>query len=409
MGCLGTLQGIRLEARGLNSWEDRNMSQTKSREIVVVTGASAGVGRATVQAFARQGARIGLVARGRAGLEGARHDVEALGGEALALPTDVADPDQVERAAAAVENTWGPIDIWVNDAFCSVFSPAKQMTPADYKRVTEVTYLGFVHGTLAALKRMLPRDHGVIVQVGSALAYRGIPLQSAYCAAKHAIQGFTESVRCELIHDRSNVKITMVKMPALNTPQFTWSKSRMPRKAQPVPPIFQPEVAADAIVWASHHYRREWFVGGSTAVVITGNKIAPGYGDHYLAKNGYESQMHDGQEDPNRPNNLYKPVDEDRDFGAHGEFDDRSLSHSYQLWLDQRRDWIAVAGVVGGLCAALRGGPGKFWRSGLIGLAAGALGAVGLAALARPDRGSGNGEAAPDLQVPEHGEVHAHG
>jgi NAD(P)-dependent dehydrogenase (short-subunit alcohol dehydrogenase family) len=224
------------------------MASSNRPEVVVVTGASAGVGRATAQAFARQGAHIGLVARGRAGLEGARRDVEALGGRALAVPADVADPDRVEAAADAVEREYGPIDVWVNNAFCSVFSPVKQMTPADYRRVTEVTYLGFVHGTLAALRRMLPRDRGAIVQVGSALAYRGIPLQSAYCAAKHAIQGFTESLRCELIHDKSNVKITMVQMPALNTPQFTWSKSRMPRKAQPVPPIYQPEVADDAIV-----------------------------------------------------------------------------------------------------------------------------------------------------------------
>jgi NAD(P)-dependent dehydrogenase (short-subunit alcohol dehydrogenase family) len=261
-----------------------------------------------------------------------------LGGEALAVPTDVSDPDQVEQAAATVERRFGPIDVWVNNAFCSVFSPARKMTPADYRRVTEVTYLGFVHGTLAALKRMLPRDRGIIVQVGSALAYRGIPLQSAYCAAKRATQGFTESVRCELIHDGSNVKITMVQMPALNTPQFTWSKSRMPRRAQPVPPIYQPEVAADAIVWAAQHYRREWCVGGSTAVVITGNKMAPGFGDWYLAQQGYGAQQHDGHEDPNRPNNLYEPVDDDRDFGAHGEFDDRAHAHSCQLWADQRRD-----------------------------------------------------------------------
>jgi short-subunit dehydrogenase len=384
------------------------MSRTGKRETVVVTGASAGVGRATVCAFARQGARIGLLARGQAGLEGARRDVESLGGEALVLPTDVADADQVERAATAVEDAFGPIDIWVNDAFCSVFSPVKKMTPADYKRVTEVTYLGFVHGTLAALKRMLPRDCGVIVQVGSALAYRGIPLQSAYCAAKHAIQGFTESVRCELIHDRSNVKITMVQMPALNTPQFTWSKSRMPRKAQPVPPIYQPEVAADAIVWAAHHYRREWYVGASTAIVITANKFVPGYGDHYLARNGYESQMHDGREDPNRPNNLYQPVDEDRDFGAHGQFDDCSHGDSLQLWADQRRGWIAGAGVVGGLCDALRNGPGKFWRGGLIGLAAGFLSALGLAALSRPDGRSGNAERIKGIQASEQEEVHAH-
>ena len=249
------------------------MASTNRPEVVVITGASAGVGRATVQAFARRGAHIGLLARGQAGLEGARRDVEELGGQAMVLPTDVSHPEQVEQAADAVERAFGPIDVWVNDAMCSVFSPAKEMTPADYRRVTEVAYLGFVYGTLAALKRMLPRNRGMIVQVGSALAYRGIPLQSAYCGAKHAIHGFTESVRCELIHDRSNVKITMVQMPALNTPQFDWVKSRLPRKPQPVPPIYQPEVAAEAIYHAAHHYRREWYVGGSTAVVIAGNKL----------------------------------------------------------------------------------------------------------------------------------------
>src|SRR3954467_12287699 len=225
-------------------------------EVVVVTGASAGVGRATVRAFARQGARIGLVARGRAGLEGAKRDVEQLGGEALVLPADVSDADALEHVAAQVEEKLGRIDVWVNNAMCSVFSPIKEMTPAEFKRVTEVTYLGFVYGSLAALKRMLPRDRGVIVQVGSALAYRGIPLQSAYCAAKHAIQGFCDSLRSELLHDKSNVRVVMVQMPAMNTPQFDWVKSRLPRKAQPVPPIFQPEVAADAVLYATHSNRR---------------------------------------------------------------------------------------------------------------------------------------------------------
>jgi NAD(P)-dependent dehydrogenase (short-subunit alcohol dehydrogenase family) len=309
-----------------------------------------------------------------------------LGGEAVILPTDVSNPDQVEAAAATVEARFGPIDIWVNDAFCSVFSPVKQMTAADFRRVTEVSYLGFVHGTLAALKRMLPRNHGIIVQVGSVLSYRGIPLQSAYCAAKHAIRGFTDSVRCELIHDRSNVKITMVQMPALNTPQFTWSKNNMPRKAQPVPSIYQPEVAADAVVHAAHHYRREWFVGGSTAVVINGNKLLPGLGDHYLGRNGYESQMHDGHEDPNRPNNLYQPLDGTQDYGAHGVFDDRSHAHSFQLWADQGRDAIALAGVVGAVCDAVCNGREKLLRGALVGLALGTLGVLGLAALTGSDR-----------------------
>jgi NAD(P)-dependent dehydrogenase (short-subunit alcohol dehydrogenase family) len=363
-------------------------------EVVMVTGASGGAGRAIVRAFARQGAHIGLLARGRAGLEGAKRDVEELGGKAIILQADVADPDQVESAAARLEEQFGPIDVWVNNAFCSVFSPVKKMTPDDYRRVTEVTYLGFVLGTLAAARRMLPRDRGIIVQVGSALAYRGIPLQSAYCAAKHAIQGFTESFRCELIHDDSNVKITMVQMPALNTPQFTWSKSRMPRKAQPVPPIYQPEVAAEAVVHAAHHYRREWFVGSSTAIVITGNKIAPGFGDWYLGKTGVDSQTHDGHEDPDRPNNLYEPVDEHQDFGAHGKFDDRAKAHSTQLWLDQQRDWIALAGLAGGLFDACQNGAGKFWRGGLMGLALGALGALGLGAVA-------NRRTGPRLPEPE--------
>lgn len=236
---------------------DGERRTTQRPEVVVVTGASAGVGRATVRAFARRSASIGLLARGRDGLEAARQEVETLGGNALVVPIDVADADQVEAAAAAVEEEFGPIDIWVNNAMVSVFSPAKEMTPAEYKRVTEVTYLGYVYGTLAALKRMLAQDRGVIVQVGSALTYRGIPLQSAYCGAKHAIEGFTESVRCELLHDGSNVKITMVQMPALNTPQFGWVKSRLPRKPQPVAPIYQPVVAAEAIVWAAHDYRRE--------------------------------------------------------------------------------------------------------------------------------------------------------
>ncbi|HUY31149.1 MAG TPA: SDR family oxidoreductase [Pirellulales bacterium] len=355
----------------------------KRPEVVVVTGASAGVGRATVRAFARQGAHIGLLARGRAGLEGARRDVENLGGKALIVPTDVADPDQVEKAAEAVENALGPIDVWVNDAMCSVFSPVKEMTPAEYKRVTEVTYLGFVYGTLAALKRMLPRDRGIIVQVGSALAYRGIPLQSAYCGGKHAIKGFTESLRCELIHDRSNVKITMVQMPALNTPQFDWVKNRLPRKPQPVPPIYQPEVAAEAVVHAAHHYRREWFVGGSTVVAIQGNKIAPGFGDWYLARQGFGAQQYDGHADSKQPNNLNEPVDEHMDHGAHGDFDSRAHSHSLQLWVDQHREWIALAGVAGGVYDALKNGLSKCWRGGLIGLSLGTLGAMGLAALSQ--------------------------
>jgi NAD(P)-dependent dehydrogenase (short-subunit alcohol dehydrogenase family) len=331
------------------------MASTTKPEVVVITGASAGVGRATAAAFARQGAHIGLLARGHAGLEGARRDVEAAGGRAIMLPTDVADPDQAETAAAAVEREFGPIDIWVNDAMCSVFSPAKQMTPQEFKRVTEVTYLGFVYGTLCALKRMLPRDRGVIVQVGSALAYRGIPLQSAYCGSKHAIQGFTESVRCELLHDGSNVWITMVQMPALNTPQFDWVKSRLPRKARPMGTVYQPEVAAEALVYAAHHRRREIYVGWPTVEAIVGNKIMPGYGDHYLARVGYDGQQYDGAADPNRPNNLWEPVDEHNDHGAHGDFDNLAHSQSLQLWTDLHRDWLLVAGagIAGAVCGSL--------------------------------------------------------
>jgi NAD(P)-dependent dehydrogenase (short-subunit alcohol dehydrogenase family) len=319
------------------------MRMLSKPEVVVITGASAGVGRATARAFAKHGAHIGLIARGREGLEGAHREVEAAGGKALVLPTDVSEADQVEAAAAAVEEAFGPIDIWINNAMASVFSPILHMTPAEFKRVTEVTYLGVVYGTLAALRRMHPRDRGMIVQVGSALAYRSIPLQSAYCAAKHAIKGFTDSLRCELIHDGSHVRVTMVHMPALNTPQFNWVKSRLPRKPQPVPPIYQPEVAAEAIYWAAHHDRRELYVGMSTVEAIVGNKIAPGLLDHYLGRTGYDAQQYDGYEDPERPDNLWKPVP--HDYGAHGDFDKRASSHSVQLWADTHRGLLALAGV----------------------------------------------------------------
>lgn len=310
-------------------------------ETVVITGASAGVGRAVVREFAKRNARIALLARGIDGLEAAKHEVERLGGRALVLPTDVSDPDAVERAAAATEAEFGPIDVWVNNAMVSVFSFAREMTPDDYKRVTEVTYLGYVYGTLAALKRMLPRDRGMILQVGSALCYRGIPLQSAYCGAKHAIQGFTESVRCELIHDNSHVQISMVHLPAINTPQHAWSKSRMPRKAQPVPPIYEPEVPARAIYHAAHHYRREWNVGIETDVVLTGNAVLPGVGDWYLGRTGVEGQLTPEPEDPNRPNNLYEPLP--GDWGARGPFSDRATDTSRQWWLTKNRNTIALA------------------------------------------------------------------
>ena len=367
------------------------MTRKKHRQVVVITGASAGVGRATARAFARRGDSVGLLARGRAGLEGARRDVEALGGKALVVPTDVADADQVEAAAAAVEDAFGPIDVWINNAMVSVFSPVKQLTAEEIHRVTEVTYLGTVYGTLTALRRMLPRDRGAIVQIGSALAYRSIPLQAAYCGAKHAIRGFTDSLRCELIHDRSRIRITMVQMPALNTPQFNWVKSRLPRNPQPVPPIYQPEVAAEAIVHAAHHDRREWFVGGSTVLAIESNKLAPAIDDRYLARQGYGAQQYDGAVAADRPNNLFEPVDQDRDFGAHGDFDDDSSWDSLQAWTSRRRDRIAEVAAAAAVCGVLRAAPGRVVRGGLIGMALGAVGAFGLGALVRAGfRGLGN-------------------
>ena len=323
--------------------------------VVVVTGASAGVGRATAREFAKQRAHIGLLGRGRDGLEGARRDVEAAGGQAHVLVADVADADALERAATAVEEAFGPIDVWVNNAMASVFSPVKAMTPEEFRRVTEVTYLGYVYGTLVALRRMLPRDRGVIVQVGSALAYRGIPLQAAYCGAKHAVQGFMDSLRCELLHDRSHVQVTMVQMPALNTPQFEWVKSRLPRRAQPVPPIFQPEVAARAIVWAAGHPRREVYVGLPTSLAVIGNKIAPWLADWYLARTGYASQQTDEPRDPTSPHNLWQPVA--GDHGAHGGFDARARRWSGHFWLTTHRGWLAAAAALGvTACAVLARG-----------------------------------------------------
>ncbi len=320
-------------------------------EVVVVTGASAGVGRATARAFAEQGACVGLLARGEEGLEGARRDVESAGGEALAVPTDVTDADQVEAAADAVEEEFGPIDVWVNNAMTSVFSPVHEMEADEYERVTEVAYLGYVYGTLVALDRMRPRDEGTIVQVGSALAYRGIPLQSAYCASKHAIQGFTDSLRTELLHDESGVRVAMVEMPALNTPQFDWVKTRLPKKPQPVPPIYQPEVAADAIVWTAHNDRTELWVGLPTVKSILGNRIVPRWLDHLLARSGWESQLTDEPEDPEREHNLWHPVDDDTDHGIHGRFDHEARERSYQLWAATHRGTVlsvalALVGLV---------------------------------------------------------------
>ena len=319
------------------------MSQSFEGRVVVVTGASAGVGRAIVRAFASAGANVGLIARGQDGLDGARQEVEAHGRRALVLPLDVADAAAVEAAAERVERELGPIDIWVNDAMLSVFAPVIDTTPEEYRRVTEVTYLGYVYGTLAALKRMRARNHGTIIQIGSALAYRAIPLQSAYCAAKHAIKGFTESLRTELLHDRSNVQVTMVHLPAVNTPQFSWSRVKLPYEPQPVPPIFQPELIADAVMEAARSPRREYWVAWPTVKAIVGERVVPGYADHYLAKHGYDSQLTDVPIAPDRRDNLYEPVP--GDHGAHGKFDARARRSSLEWALSRHRNLLLGLGA----------------------------------------------------------------
>jgi NAD(P)-dependent dehydrogenase (short-subunit alcohol dehydrogenase family) len=317
-------------------------------QTVAITGASAGIGRAAARLFAQRGDRVALVARGQAGLEGAVRDVHQAGGTALAVPADMADFGQAEAAAQQIEDAFGPIDVWVNVAFTSVFAPFAEMTPEEFRRVTEVSYLGFVHGTMAALARMRPRNRGVIVQVGSALGERSIPLQSAYCGAKHAINGFTSSLRCELIHDKSGVRITVVQMPAVNTPQFSWVRSKLPRHPQPVPPIYQPEVAARGIVFAADHPgRRQYFVGATTTATILANRVAPALLDRYLAKTGYDAQQTGDRESPGQPDNLWAPADNKQgdDYGAHGEFDDKSHPRSAQLLLSQHRLAATAAGM----------------------------------------------------------------
>jgi short-subunit dehydrogenase len=326
------------------------------REVVVVTGASAGVGRTVARALARRGSAVALLARGRAGLEAARREVEELGGRALVVPTDVADAEAVSSAAAIAERELGPIDVWINNAMVSVFSPVAKMTAADYHRVTEVTYLGYVHGVLAVLPAMLERDRGLIINVGSALAYRGIPLQSAYCAAKHAIQGFTDSLRTELLIEGSAVRVTEVHLPAVNTPQFGWVKSRLPNRAQPVPPIHQPEIAAEAILHAIDTDRREVWVGWPTVKTIIGNRVAPWYVDRRLADDGFEAQQVDGApEEADRPHNLWKPVDDEVDHGAYGSFGEVAREASSQLWLTRHRRAVLGGGLAAGLALAASG------------------------------------------------------
>jgi NAD(P)-dependent dehydrogenase (short-subunit alcohol dehydrogenase family) len=307
-------------------------------DVVVITGASGGVGRATARRFAKDGAKIALLARGQGGLEAAAREVEKLGGRALVLPTDVADAAQVEEAARVTEEELGPIDIWINDAMATIYSEFLDVEPDEYRRATEVTYHGMVWGTRSALRRMAERNRGTIVQVGSALAFRGIPLQAPYCGAKHACKGFTESVLTEIRHNGWNVHVTMVHLAGFNTTQFTWGRTKLPKQTQPVPPIYQPEIAADAIHWAAYHRRRQIYVGWPTVLNILGERVAPWFLDWYLGKTGYGSQMtkqplnggpsHD---------NLYEPVDADEDRGSHGPFDDKAHSHSFQTSLSKHR------------------------------------------------------------------------
>jgi len=319
-------------------------------EVVVVTGAGKGVGRAIVRRFAREGARIGLLGRGREALDAARREVETAGGAALVLPTDVSDAAAVDGAASAVEDALGPIDVWVNNAMTTVFAFFEDVDPDEYRRATEVTYHGTVWGTRAALARMAPRDRGTIVQVGSAMAYRGIPLQAPYCGAKHAVQGFVESLRTELRHKRLRVHVTMVQLPGLNTPQFDHCRSKMPKHPMPVPPVYQPEVAADAVHWAAHHRRREVYVGVPSGYTILGNKAAPWLAERYLAKTAIGGQQTDGPPNPlNEEGNIFEP--DPGDPGAHGAFDDLAHGHSAQWWATRHRRALGVAGTLAAAAA----------------------------------------------------------
>jgi NAD(P)-dependent dehydrogenase (short-subunit alcohol dehydrogenase family) len=330
-----------------------------STQNVVVTGASAGIGRAVATAFGRRGATVGLIARGETGLKAAAEDVERGGGRAVVTPTDVADAEAVFAAVDRFENEAGPIDVWVNVAFTSVFAKFDDISPEEFRRTTEVTYLGYVYATQAVLPRMKGRDRGTIVQVGSALAYRGIPLQTAYCGAKHAIQGFHEALRCELLHEKSNVHVTMVQMPAVNTPQFSWVLTRLPRHPQPVPPIYQPETVAEMVLFAADHpKRREYWVGSSTAATLAANALIPGLLDRYLARTGFDAQQTQQPHDPDAPANLFDAADEHgHDFGPHGEFDAQSKTWDPQMWASRHHGTLAAVGAatLAGAVALLRG------------------------------------------------------
>lgn len=324
-------------------------------QTVVITGASAGIGRAVARLYGRRGANVALLARGEAGLRGAARDVEGAGGTALAIPTDVADHDAVEAAADRAEAELGPIDTWINVAFASVFAPFTQIRPEEFKRVTEVCYLGYVYGTMAALARMKPRGHGTVVQVGSALGERSIPLQSAYCGAKHAINGFTESVRCELLHEGSKVNITIAQMPAVNTPQFSWVLSRLPRRPQPVPPIYQPKLVARSVLYAADHPRhKQYWVGDSTVATLLAQRIVAPLLDRYLAHTGYDAQQTEKRDDGRAPHNLWQPLDQQpgSDHGARGVFDDSAHAHSPQIWTSRHTRLIAGAATTLGMAGA---------------------------------------------------------